>query len=380
MITKLAALLLLALCAPARCADVGNINSSGLIRIGIIDAGKSATMELRGKTNIVDLSTGKQQQLPKGAKAAIAPDAQGLKFGDHSLGATVRITPLEGEDRLKINDKSYRGSILLRRNPDKTITAVEELGLEEYLYGVLPAEMGADWPLEALKAQAVVARTYALYNLKRFTDSGFDLSADVRSQAYDGASKDDPRIIEAVHSTTSEVLSWKGQLVHAFFHANCGGRTSPSVWGGDKMRPLEGVHCPYCKISKDYAWVAVFENQRLLEFLHSLGVSATKIKSIRVLQRNSGARVLLLKFNTDKGSKNVEFKDLRTYLGSTTLRSSYIVHIQPAKGAYKFIGRGYGHGVGMCQDGAKQMAKIGRNYKQILKFYYPGSELDTWQD
>jgi stage II sporulation protein D len=376
-----ALILLMIAMPPGYCADVGNVNSSGLIRVGIIDAAKSATLELRGKTNVVDLSSGKQRQFAKTLPLTLSASPQGLKLGDFSVGSSVRITPLEGEDRVRVNNKVYRGSLLARRNDDNSVTVVEELGLEEYLYGVLPAEMGPDWPLEALKAQAVVARTYALYSLKRFADSGFDLSADVRSQAYSGSTQDNPKIIEAVHATTGEVLGWKGQLVHAFFHANCGGRTSPPVWGGDKMRPLDGVHCPYCKNSKDYSWEISFANDKLLAFVHTMGLTAAKkIKSMRVLERNSGARVLLLKISTDAGSKTVDFKDFRNYLGSTLLRSSYIIHIIPHKYSYTFVGRGYGHGVGMCQDGAKEMAKIGRSYKQILKFYYPGAEIDTWQD
>ncbi|MDD2772342.1 MAG: SpoIID/LytB domain-containing protein [Elusimicrobiales bacterium] len=375
-ISGLALLLLAAVfpARPARGADTGDI-PDGIVRVGILDSSKSASIELRGKTKIVDLSSGRQQQLSERSKMSVCASGGGLKFGDDILGPVIRLTPLDGEDRLRINERSYRGSIVVKTNPDSTLTAVEELGIEEYLYGVLPSEMGPEWPLEALKAQAVVARTYALYTLQGASEkASFDLCADTRCQVYGGASED-PKAVEAVRATQGEVLLWNGRLVHAFFHANCGGRTSPSIWGGDMIRPLMGVRCPYCKESGNYKWSAFFSQETLLKFLSSLGHDAGRIKSIRVVKRNSGGRAVKFKFSTDAGSQTASVKDLRGFLGASEFKSAYITRVTTTSKGFRFAGRGYGHGVGMCQEGARQMAWNGRKYKQILKFYYPGAKI-----
>ena len=360
-------------------ADGGGLGgASGIIRIGIVEAQKGAVLEAASGASAVDLASGARKPLPAGAKLSVSPDENGIRLGDYVFGPVVRISAQDGAAGFtRVNDRSYRGSIIFKKKSDKAITAIEELGLEEYLYGVLPAEMGEDWPEDALKAQAVVARTYALYSLNRFAD--FDLTADVRSQAYSGADRDHPRIMEAVRATSGQVLMWKGGLVHSFFHSNCGGRTTPSVWGGDEIRPLKGVYCPYCKYSRDYSWTVFVPEEKLLDYLRAASIPVKKLKSIRMLKRNGGGRTITLRFKTDIGGVNVDMHDLRACM-SAEFRSTYIVHIQPERGGFRFSGRGYGHGVGMCQDGARKMAWTGKSYKQILKFYYPGAKLDNWHN
>jgi len=377
------ALLALALTLPAFGADAGDINTSGLIRIAIAHNAKKAAMDIRGRTRIVDMSTGDQKSVAEqiSFQVTAAPGKkQGVNVGPYTLGSMVRITPLEGEDRLKINNRSYRGSILIKADKEQTITVIEELGLEEYLYGVLPLEMGNNWPLEALKAQAVAARTYALGNMNRFGEMGFDLWSDQRSQMYGGASVSAPRVVEAVKATDSEVLTYKGRLVPAFYHANCGGRTARPPWGDmEYTRTLSGVSCRYCSNSGNYRWQTIISEAKILAFLENYGFTPGTVKAIRIADRDRSGRATILKFMGPKNGKSIDIKDFRRAVGSSEFRSSFIIRIVKHKNGFEFVGRGFGHGVGLCQDGARTMAEKKFNYRQILKYYYPGAQITTIQ-
>ncbi|HUT86447.1 MAG TPA: SpoIID/LytB domain-containing protein, partial [Elusimicrobiales bacterium] len=251
----------------------------------------------------------------------------------------------------------------------------EELELEKYLYGVLPLEMGPRWPMEALKAQAVIARTYALFNKNKYYKQGFDLSNDVKSQAYGANNADHPRVMEAVNSTKGEVLTYKGKLLDAVYHANCGGRTSPPIWGGKAIEPLSGVKCPYCKNTPNYNWSKEISKEKLLVFCNSRGYKVKKIKNIKSDYKNRAGRVLKLQFITDIGKFIINTGALRNWIGGNIFKSHYVTQIIPGKDEIKFVGKGYGHGVGMCQNGAMVMAKNKKNYKKILRYYYPGAKI-----
>lgn len=375
-------ILALFLAMPAFCADAGDINTSGLIRIAIAHNAKKASMDIRGRTRIVDMSSGDQKSVAEqiSFQVTAAPEGKpGVNIGPYTLGSMVRITPLEGEDRLKINNRSYRGSILVKANKDQTITVIEELGLEEYLYGVLPLEMGNSWPLEALKAQAVAARTYALGNMNRFGEMGFDLWSDQRSQMYGGAGVSAPRVVEAVKATDSEVLTYKGHLVPAFYHANCGGRTARPPWDMEYTRTLSGVSCRYCSNSGNYRWQTLIGEAKILAFLDNYGFTPGSLKAIRIAERDRSGRATVLKFMGPRTGKAIDIKDFRRAIGSTEFRSSFIIRIVKHKNGFEFVGRGFGHGVGMCQDGARTMAEKKQNYRQILKYYYPGAQITTLQ-
>jgi len=281
---------------------------------------------------------------------------------------------------VKFNGKEYRGGVYIQLNKDLTLTVIEEVGLEEYLYGVLPLEMGPTWPLEALKAQAVVARTYTLAHRKRFGDAGFDLSADVKSQVYGGSTYDYPSVLEAVRSTSGEVLVYNDKLVDAYYHAACGGHTTSPLWDDEVIKPLRGVFCKFCRNTNNYDWSATVKNSKVLEYLESKGLSARKLTGIKGVKKNRSGRTLLLKFTTNDGSITLDAKEFRSRIGSTLIKSTYFTGIQRKQDGFRFYGRGYGHGAGLCQDGASEMAKRGRNYKQILDFYYPGSEISDWRE
>jgi stage II sporulation protein D len=197
----------------------------------------------------------------------------------------------------------------------------------------------------------------------------------VETQVYNGASGMNARIIDAVNSTRGEVLKYKRKLITAFFHACCGGHTASasSAWGEAVVKPLYGVKDPFCSVSRHYNWEYYATTRDLLSFIQKSGATALKIKAIRIAKRDSSGRAVKLKFSTDAGSFTADAVELRKSFGTYDLKSTYITRITPCKNGYEFRGRGWGHGVGMCQEGARTMALNGRNYKKILRLYYPGA-------
>ncbi len=367
----------------ASAADPGYLNSTGIIRIGIIHDIPRVMLHATGKVKAMDMSSGEEfSLLPNSDYDAASDEKENIKLGNLQLNSEVRLTPLEGEDRIKVNGKPYRGSLLLKATANKTVTIIEELGIEEYLYGVLPYEMSPDWPLEALKAQSVAARTFALANMGKFGQDGFDLSADIRSQVYGGSRFDNPRILEAVRSTAGEALTYKGKLVPAYFHACCGGHTTaPStVWGAGQLRPLVGIRDAYCLNSQHYRWKIFIPSRDLLETLQKNGYMGLRLRSIRVSKRDRSGRALTLKIITEKETRIERSEIFRSWLGSSEIKSTLITRISSSKAGYTFSGKGWGHGAGLCQYGALELAKRGKNYKKILQHYYPGALISNYEE
>ncbi|MDD4004892.1 MAG: SpoIID/LytB domain-containing protein [Elusimicrobiaceae bacterium] len=362
----------------------GMPSEKGIIRINLAENLTFADIGITGKTLVADLNTGKKFKIPAPTTFGVRPlGADNIRIASYTFSSALRLTPYVRTDRLTYSGKSYRGSIVARADGKGSFTLIEELGLEEYLYGVLPIEMSPAWPIEALKAQAVAARTYALYNMTPDSKNGFDLYSDVRDQAYVGASRDCDSVLEAVRATEGEVLTYDGNLIPAFYHANCGGKTSPPAWGkgeSDPIPPLRGVSCGYCGFSKNYEWDVSLSARKLLTFLASYGHKAERIKRITVSDRNDAGRVSAFEFKTDEDDYTVKTSDLRKYFGASFLRSSYIKKVYAHGGDFIFEGRGYGHGVGMCQDGAKGLAERGYKYTLILRRYYPSARLMDWRD
>lgn len=269
---------------------------------------------------------------------------------------------------------------------------VVTLDLEEYLQGVLAAEMPAEFEGEALKAQAVAARTYAVRNLVAYGGKGApdcaeaDVSTDIR---YGQAWLDDKscqarwgdkyrqyrdKIAQAVAATRQEVVTYQGRCVQAVFHSTCGQKTASAaeVWGTD-VPYLQSVECPWDREAPRYQ-----EEKRLSfnELTQKLGAEATSLPAqtggglaAQILKRTASGRVDTVRV----GSKNWSGVELRDKLG---LRSAAFTVKQEPQGLV-FQTTGYGHGVGLCQYGANGMAKAGRSYRDILTYYYQGVQIQS---
>ncbi len=345
------------------------------IRILIAGNNRQTQINTYGDVIIEDSSSRKFKLVPN-ATYIMKPDSENfLYLSKEKLSSPVKFYIPEGRNFLRINGKKYRGQLTAISHKDGYLNIVEELPFEKYLMGVLAPEMGPDWPLEALKAQAVASRTYAARLIKKQGD--YDIGSDTAHQVYTGLEKVNEKIVKAVKDTRGEVLYYNGRMITAFFHACCGGRTTtPSAaFSGDIVKPLRGVTDPYCKISSHYEWDISIHQDDLLSFIQKNGSTALKLNSVKIYSKDKSGRAVKLAFLTDKGSFKIESKQLRKEFGAFEFKSTFITRIEKRSKEYIFYGRGWGHGVGMCQEGAKFMAQKGFNYKKILTFYYPGSRI-----
>jgi stage II sporulation protein D len=220
-----------------------------LIQIGIAPNASEITVHCKTSCSAVD-SEGRGLELSPGSDYVLEAADEGRRVGRIEMYETVRDkNGLSGD--FWVGKARYRGVLAVKRNADGTVTAVDELGIEDYLLGVLPHEMDPGWPLESLKAQAVVARTFAYTQLGKYRKSGFDLTSDTRSQVFTGTADPAPAILRAVRETRGEVLGYKGKILPVYYHACCGGHTADaaSVWGGASSRPISGVRDRWCKDS-----------------------------------------------------------------------------------------------------------------------------------
>lgn len=362
--------------APGAAARVA---ANALLHIGIVDKARSAVLRPEAACTLTDQGTGAFHDLAAGRDYEVASDPEyGLAVGPYRVPGPVRIAAKEAGGFVRVDGRRYLGDLVARANRGGTVTVVDELDIEDYLRGVLPAEMSPDWPLEALKAQAVVARTFALANRGKFESAGFDLSGDVRSQVYAGGGPRAPQVERAVRETRGEVLGWKGTLLSAFYHSCCGGHTADygSVWGaGNSPKPLRGVADRWCKASPQYSWSAYFADEDLLAALQRRGRHATRLKGIRVLRRDGAGFARTLRVSAREDDYDLKAADLRAWLGASDLKSVKIDRIARRRRGFEFIGRGFGHGVGLCQWGSRGMAGKGLGYRRILGHYFPGAAL-----
>lgn len=287
-----------------------------------------------------------------------------FRAGETSLDAGV-----PGATAIRANGFLMRGDVVVRVFRGRA-QIINVLALEDYLLGVLGSEMPPSFPPEALKAQAVAARTYALQKKLDALDAPFHMGASVIHQVYGGLRQEDPRTRAAVEATRGEVLTWELQPIEAYFHASCGGRTETGLQAlGRDLPYLQPVRCP-CGALAASRWEAKVPLRELDVALGGRGRGRVSIEA-----RTGTGRVLRL---LGGGGRAVDGVSFRAKVGYTRIKSlSFDVEPVRHGDALHFRGRGYGHGAGMCQWGAQAMATDGAQYRGILAHYYPGTELQT---
>lgn len=324
------------------------------------------------------------------------------------LGSFSKLTlePRKGS-LLRVDGNGYRGRLRLEENRFGKISVVNLVDLESYLKGVIPAEMLVKSPLEALKAQAVVARTFALRHRERFhKDRGYGLTADTTSQVYRGVVKEDPRSSKAVEETRGSVLHIENKLVDAYYHQACGGYTqnNEDVWGGRVREHLRSVSCPYCRQQYkaqgygNFDWTFSISYDQLRLKLLEHGLDLDEIQSIRYQHHPRGG-IQSFELKHRGQSLSLSAAKLRNILGTSLLRSSLVRVSEPISPAsspsgppksgeaalqsilsqyletrraqsLELEGSGSGHGVGLCQWGARRLASLGKSHEGILKTYF----------
>jgi stage II sporulation protein D len=353
------------------------------VRVAILRDADHFTITVDGGYDISDFNSG--EHLATGIR--IRPSIVTIKGGAIQVGdkffecQRLLIEPRK-EALVSVDAKKYRGSITIIKESARSLSVINSIDLEEYIRGVLYHEISDKWPLEAIKAQAVATRTFAVYSMEKYAERDYDMTSDVYSQVYGGRSAERYRTNLAVKRTKGEVLTYAGKVFPAFFSSNCGGVTEDAreMWGID-IPPLRGnISSPYSIDSPHYKWRQNFRLKDIQDKLNTKGYQIGLIQGIKVAERNESGRVRKLEI-TDRDGKTlvVEGKLFREIIGPNILKSNNF-KVQ-MKGWYVDIsGYGWGHGVGMCQWGALGMAKLRHNYKEILSFYYPSSELTPLKD
>ncbi|MDE2490444.1 MAG: SpoIID/LytB domain-containing protein [Elusimicrobia bacterium] len=374
-----AALLLLAAALPAPVSASVDTDKTKLL-IAIVRRAATARIEARGRV-LVAPPKGRRRPLEWKGPVTLRPRIGGLRLEDLRLPSETELIP-EGGATIQVGRDRYRGSLILRLDPGQTVTVVERVSMEDYLEGVLPFEMDPGWPLEALKAQAVVARTFAYANRGKYRQQGFDLTADTLSQVYRGMSDVNANVRAAVRQTRGEVLGWKGRLLRVYYHACCGGHTenAAEAWGGDPRDtppPLRGVRDPWCRTSPYMHWTAYFAWQDLMTAIEQRRNLPGPLKTLKIGRRDVAGYVQDFVASAGRKKVDVDPSDLRLALGASDLKSTKIRRLIVKKHGVEFVGSGSGHGVGLCQWGARVQAEKGRSYEQILSFYFPGSTLSV---
>jgi stage II sporulation protein D len=273
---------------------------------------------------------------------------------------------------LLVNGTHYVGNIEVWKGTEG-MYLVNELPLEDYVKNVVNAEVAANWDMEALKAQAVIARTYALYQKNAAGNPHYDITSSVLHQVYKGSAID-ARISYAVMTTEREVLTYDGKLIEALYHSTCGGRTEDpaEVFGKSYpyMKPVESN----CEISPYWMWERKIPPDEIDKALDLTG-----IKEISISTYTSTGRVKTVAVVHDNGTTTVKATDLRKLLGWNRLPSTNFT-VTRENGQFVFEGKGYGHGVGLCQWSALKMAQEGKSYREILSFFYPGTTIQLYED
>ncbi len=297
-------------------------------------------------------------------------------------GERLYLQPTTPDGLVFIDQNWYRGWVELIPG-ESGVIAINQVGLEDYVSSVVGSEMGHRFPMEALKAQAVASRTYALYHRSRRSQQPFDLGSGIDWQVYKGVAAESNRTQAAARETAGQVLVHQGQLINAVFHSSGGGHTDDAgnVWL--ESRPyLQGVP-DFDHHSPVFSWTATIPAQQLQQLAGGIGA----IRSIEILRSSPWGRAITLRLVGSQGSKDVSGSEFRRALG---LRSTMITisprgeaattaSLTPARASFpaffQIQGRGYGHGVGMSQWGAAALASQNYSYQQILSHYYRNTSL-----
>jgi stage II sporulation protein D len=284
----------------------------------------------------------------------------------------ARICRLVSEGKtVMLNDSRYRGSFTISSGP-RGLEVVNHVPVEQYLYGVLPKEMPNKWDQEALMAQAVASRTYALYIKEKSSEKPFDVKATTASQVYGGYDAEARASNSAVDATRGQVMTYNGRLIIAYFHADSGGHTedAKNVWNVD-IPYLQGISDRFSKNRPGGEWVHFLSFDAVRNQLNRYGLNLGWIRTLKPAGNSRSGRTLQMMVVSDKGTFVFTSNNFRIKIGETKLKST-LFQIKPYRNGIIAKGNGYGHGVGMSQWGANRMARAGFSYRDILKYYYRG--------
>jgi stage II sporulation protein D len=331
----------------------------------------SSSLEIRNPNGGASLQTVSASQ-----EARIRFEGGGLSVNGKTWPVTELVMMPARGGTVRVNGATYRGSLKLIVTGQGRINAVNFVDVEEYLYGVVPKEMPPGWPDEALKAQAVVSRTFASHQKEANAARDHDISATTASQVYGGVAAETDRTRRAVDATRGRLLTYGGRPALTYFHANSGGIT-------EDARHVWRVAIPYLQSIPDApsarapgaAWTAFLTFQQIREALNRNGLEIGEIRGIEAASVSPSGRITKVKIKHNSGTEVMGGNQFRTMIDPAAVKST-LFRAESAGEGIRFVGRGSGHGVGMSQWGARMMAEGGSPYREILLHYYRGLELN----
>ncbi len=288
--------------------------------------------------------------------------------------ANGNVSILTNKGFVKLNKSKYCGKLILVPKDDDKFSILEEIGIEEYLPGVIEGEMPIKWKDDALQAQVIAARTYAIYQRKIKSNALYHINK--QDLAYKGSYMNQTKTKKIVNKSRGTVMVYDWKLFPGYFHSTCGGHTEDInlVFNLKSIPPLSGVDCGHCNNSKYYHWKKKLGKN---EIENKLNVTKSKVKKIRNITTEEigpGGHCSTIKIEHAGGTKRVNANDFRLLVGSNNLRSTSF-KIKNNGSSFIFEGSGWGHGVGLCQYGTQDMAKSGFKWFDILRHYYPKIDL-----
>lgn len=364
-----------------------NPSQSPLIRVNITPGGTNEfEIEIRGSYSIRQIGTSRELNQGRSLKATVQSIPGGLKIGTRSFHETSLEVSSDVHPGVRINDHLYRGRMRLFRRQDGLVSAVNVLPVEEYLASVVDSEMPASFPAAAREAQAIVARTYALYQIEHAAPAAvYDLFSSQRSQRYLGIeyvaagrrlAGESASSRRAVAATRGIVCTYQKKLFCTYYSAVCGGRTTTgSELFADASPALQSVACEWCRDSEYYRWNAMLESASLLKAVQGKR-AISRVASIRQIELPGNGKISQFELTDGHQTVGINGVELREQLPAGALRSPHFT-LRTEKGGIRADGRGHGHGVGFCQWGARGLGSGGMNSQDIVRYYYPDAKLEV---
>ena len=350
------------------------------IKVRLVGAGNQGRLDLEliGRYRILGPS-GRVLRVGDGLRGMVELAPDGLHLGPWLITANPIFLETAGDAGIRIGSRTYRGKLELgfdrgdNKLPEKLKVALF-VPLEDYVLGVVCGEMPSNTPgaEAALRVQAIAARTYALWKL---SSGQVELRDDTSDQHFESVDFETHAARAAVEDTVGTVLTWDGQLLPAWYHADCGGRTTPAHragFGKKDLPPLSGSADPFC--AKGDTWVRVVAASKLDQLArdHQLG---DWINRIQFRSRDRGGRLLLARLDGEQNSRELLGETLRAAFDLPS--ANWLSMRALADGSIQISGRGRGHGVGLCQIGSLRMSASGADVAEIMQHYYPGAALQA---
>jgi stage II sporulation protein D len=345
------------------------------IRVAIIQDAATLRLKIRGPYRVINCSTGAIECYGTDVVTTVTAYKDAILIAGERIRTACLLIKTGQPTPILIDGRMFRGAIKLIRKDNGHLLVINQIDVEDYVKGILYHEVSHYWPEQALNAQAIVCRTYALYQMQANKSRDYDVTADIYSQVYGGRTSERFRTNKAVDDTRGQIITYQGKLIPAYFHATCGGHTEDASLLWDvALPPLKGVACNFCYDSPHFKWHAVIPLDEIEDALTKAGHTIRGIRRIAIAGTDASGRITDINIISDNKTIKIPGKDFRSILGGNDIRSTDF-QVTIADSDAVFEGSGWGHGVGLCQWGAYFMAKQGATSKEIIQYYYPGVEI-----